>query len=191
MDYALFIDGLCVGVVEAKRGIKDVPGRLGQSKRYARHIQLAPDETRTDGPYLDGFRVPFRFVTNGRPYVKQLATKSGIWFWDARPGSGDPRALPEWFSPRDLTERLEQVTGNLAADADRELGVTGLRPYQNDAIVAVEAAGVALFQATVRSAISSLPFVSGLKSTATRKMARPTTVVTKIGPDRPIWWVVA
>jgi type I restriction enzyme R subunit len=140
VDYALFIDGLCVGVVEAKRGIKDVPGRLGQSKRYARHIQLAPDDARTDGPYLDGFRVPFLFVTNGRPYVKQLATKSGIWFWDARPGGGDSRALPEWFSPRDLTERLEQVTGNLAADADRELGVTGLRPYQNDAIVAVEAA---------------------------------------------------
>jgi hypothetical protein len=45
----------------------------------------------------------------------------------------------------------------------------------------------AKFQATVRSAISTLPFVSGLNSTATRKMAKPTTVVTKIGPDRPIW----
>src|SRR5207249_10060670 len=47
------------------------------------------------------------------------------------------------------------------------------------------------FQATVRSATSTLPFVSGLNSTATRKMAKPTTVVTRIGPDRPIWWVVA
>src|SRR3954454_19027346 len=40
------------------------------------------------------------------------------------------------------------------------------------------------FQATVRSATSTLPFVSGLNSTATRKMAKPTTVVTRIGPDR-------
>jgi len=43
------------------------------------------------------------------------------------------------------------------------------------------------FQATVRSATSTLPFVSGLNSTATRKMAKPTTVVTRIGPDKPIW----
>ena len=50
----------------------------------------------------------------------------------------------------------------------------------------------ALFQATVRSAgPSSLPFVSGLKSAATRKIAKPTTVVTKIKSDRAIWWVVA
>jgi hypothetical protein len=42
------------------------------------------------------------------------------------------------------------------------------------------------FQATVRSATSTLPFVSRLNSTATRKMAKPTTVVTRIGPDRPI-----
>jgi type I restriction enzyme R subunit len=139
VDYALFIDGRCVGVIEAKRGIKDVPGRLGQSKRYARDIQLAPDEA-MDGPFLDQFRVPFLFVTNGRPYVKQLATKSGIWFWHARPASGEPRALPEWFSPRDLKERLEQVTAEQQAEAELELGVTGLRPYQKEAMTAVEAA---------------------------------------------------
>jgi type I restriction enzyme R subunit len=142
VDYALFIDGRCVGVIEAKRGVKDVPGRLGQAKRYARDIRLTPDETSFGSPWmlgLDQFRVPFLFVTNGRPYVKQLATKSGIWFWDARPTGGEPRALPEWFSPRDLTERLEQ-TEDFHELAERELGVTGLRPYQNDAIAAVEAA---------------------------------------------------
>src|SRR5262249_35292765 len=46
-------------------------------------------------------------------------------------------------------------------------------------------------QATVRSATRTLPLVSGLNNTATRKMANPTTVVTRIGPDRLIWWVVA
>lgn len=143
VDYALFIEGRCVGVIEAKRGITDVPGRLGQAKRYARDITLTPDETLPASPWThdtERFRVPFTFATNGRPYVKQLETKSGIWFWDARPGGGPPRALVEWFSPRDLTERLEQVKTSPAAEADRELGIQGLRPYQNEAIATVEAA---------------------------------------------------
>src|SRR6185312_4402 len=107
VDYALFIDGRCAGVIEAKRGIADVPGRLGQAKRYARDIRLTPDETIPGSPWMQGldrFRAPFLFVTNGRPYVKQFETKAGIWFWDARPTGGNPRALPEWFSPQDLTE---------------------------------------------------------------------------------------
>ncbi|MBO4224744.1 hypothetical protein [Bradyrhizobium neotropicale] len=60
-------------------------------------------------------------------YAKQFATKSGIWFWDSRPTGGNPRALPEWFSPRDLAERLER-TEDFHELAERELGVTGLRP---------------------------------------------------------------
>lgn len=42
-DYALFVDGACVGVIEAKRGTTDVPGRLGQAQRYARDIELDID----------------------------------------------------------------------------------------------------------------------------------------------------
>jgi hypothetical protein len=38
-------------------------------------------------------------------------------------------------------------------------------------------------QATVRSATKTFPLVSGLRKTATRKMAKPTTVVTRIGPE--------
>lgn len=143
VDYALFIDGRCVGVIEAKREVRDVPGRLGQAKRYAIGIDLAPDELPEGGPWASGhdaFRVPFLFVTNGRPYVKQLETKSGIWFWDARPGQGEARALPEWFSPRDLVERLEQRTEEAERQAEHELGVAGLRPYQTDALKAVEQA---------------------------------------------------
>jgi len=142
VDYALFIEGRCVGVVEAKRGVTDVPGRLGQAKRYARDIRLEADELPQGASGVQGFdsfRVPFVFVTNGRPYVKQLATKSGIWFWDARPGAGEARALPEWFSPRDLEERLQQAI-DTGAFAERELGVTGLRSYQAEAITAVEEA---------------------------------------------------
>ena len=102
-DYALFIEGRCVGVIEAKRGVKDVPGRLGQSKRYARDVKLTPDESGSASPWINGlekFRVPFLFVTNGRPFVKQLATKSGIWFWDARPSQGEPRSTRVVLSAR-------------------------------------------------------------------------------------------
>ncbi len=143
VDYALFIEGQCVGVIEAKRSVKEVSGRLGQAKRYARDIQLTPDETLSGSPWprdADLFQVPFLFVTNGRPYVKQLETKSGIWFWDTRPSGGVPRALVDWFSPRDLIERLEQARDSFVEAAERELGVTGLRRYQNEAVNAVEAA---------------------------------------------------
>ena len=140
VDYALFVDGCCVGVIEAKRGTKDVPGRLSQAQRYARDIELDADALFAGGPWTDGdhrFRVPFMFATNGRPYVKQLATKSGIWFWNARTREM-PRALAEWFSPRDLIERLEQEVGDPSdIVAEREMGVSGLRPYQGQAVEAV------------------------------------------------------
>lgn len=143
VDYALFVDGRCLGVIEAKRGAVDVPGRLGQAQRYARDITIDIDALPPRGPWMDEdarYRVPFMFATNGRAYVKQLATKSGIWFWNARTGEA-PRPLAEWFSPRDLEERLEQQVGDdIRAVADCELGVTGLRPYQDQAIDAVDEA---------------------------------------------------
>jgi type I restriction enzyme R subunit len=81
------------------------------------------------------------FATNGRPFVKQLATKSGIWFWDARSTSGMPGALPEWFSPQDIEEKLAQ---DLDADqhglAEEPFDYAGLRPYQREAVEAIEAA---------------------------------------------------
>ncbi len=142
VDYALFIAGRCVGVIEAKRQSSDVPGRIGQAKRYARDIALTPDELPHGGPWTkneDRFRVPFVFATNGRAYVKQLSTKSGTWFWDARIPGDPPRALVEWFSPRDLEERLEQdIAAKPGIVGESHRGVTGLRPYQHDAITAVE-----------------------------------------------------
>src|SRR5690606_3931443 len=83
VDYALFCGLVCVGVVEAKRKAKDVPGHLLQSKRYAADITLHDGLDAPQGSPWGKYKVPFLFVTNGRPFLKQLATKSGIWFWDA------------------------------------------------------------------------------------------------------------
>jgi type I restriction enzyme R subunit len=66
VDYALFIEGRCVAVIEAKRGVKDVPGRLGQAKRYARDIKLTPDEISFDSPWIQGLdRDQVRYLVLG------------------------------------------------------------------------------------------------------------------------------
>jgi type I restriction enzyme R subunit len=142
-DYALFKDGLCLGIVEAKRSATTVPAALEQAKRYARTIVLGPDQLALDAPFAHGldesFRVPFVFATNGRPYMRQLETQSGIWTWDARWAANRPSALPDWFSPRDLAERLEQEIAP-AGFAEDPVDLPGIRPYQRAAITAIEAA---------------------------------------------------
>jgi type I restriction enzyme R subunit len=145
VDYALFVKGRCAGVIEAKKLGTDVPAVLEQTKRYARGIKLGADEIPVESPWQHGldaaYRVPFVFATNGRPFVKQLATKSGIWFWDARLATSAATALPEWFSPQDIEEKLSQ---DLDADrhglAEEPFDYAGLRPYQRDAVEAIEAA---------------------------------------------------
>ena len=81
-DYALFVGLTCVGVAEAKRKRKNVSAAIDQSERYARGFLFNAGEA-AGGPW-EAFRVPFLFATNGRPYLKQIETESGIWFRDAR-----------------------------------------------------------------------------------------------------------
>ena len=148
VDYALFIDERCVGVIEAKRENADVPAVLDQARRYAQTLRLASTELAPGAPYGGGwgegnsaYRTPFVFATNGRPYVKQLETKSGVWFWDARRPTNPQVALPEWFSPEDLQARLAQkLDGATEALAEEPFDYAGLRPYQRRAVEAIEQA---------------------------------------------------
>jgi type I restriction enzyme, R subunit len=81
-DYVLFVGLQPVAVVEAKRKTVDVSAALQQAKRYSRDVKLEPG---SDGFGTWGdFRVPFVFATNGRAYLRQLATRSGVWFCDVR-----------------------------------------------------------------------------------------------------------
>lgn len=140
VDYALFCGLACVGVIEAKRKAQDVPGVLQQAKRYAEDITLQEGLHAPDGSPWGKYRVPFLFATNARPYLKQLATKSGIWFWDARLGEA-ARPLQDWYTPKGLLGRLEQDLDAANARLRTEpLSYLGLRDYQEDAIRAVEAA---------------------------------------------------
>ncbi|MFW5680125.1 MAG: type I restriction-modification system endonuclease, partial [Pseudomonadota bacterium] len=142
-DYALFAGTTCVGVVEAKRRRRSVPAALQeQAHRYARGFTPSPETALPVGSPWAGFKIPFAFAANGRPYLKQLETASGIWFRDCRLASNLARALTDWPTPEGL---LGQLDVDRAA-AQAELQATPfdfgfpLRDYQQRAIQAVEAA---------------------------------------------------
>jgi type I restriction enzyme R subunit len=106
-DYALFIDLKLVAIIEAKAEHKDVAAVIdGQCKTYPKFIKAEHQEYVMDrwGEY----QVPFTFATNGKPYLEQLRTKSGIWFLDLRQKTNRPEPLRGWFSPLGLTELLNR-----------------------------------------------------------------------------------
>ena len=82
-DYALFAGLQVLAVVEAKRRSKDVSGAIDQAKRYSRGFKVWGNELLLGGPWGE-FKVPFVFATNGREFLQQVRTKSGIWFCDLR-----------------------------------------------------------------------------------------------------------
>ncbi len=139
-DYALFAGTTLVGVVEAKRQRKNVSAALTQSERYSKGIKLGVEGVFAGGPW-DEFKVPFLFATNGRPYLKQIETESGIWFRDARHKTNIARPLTDWFTPEGLRAELDIDR----AKADEALKTEPfnfgfpLRPYQKAAIEAIEA----------------------------------------------------
>ena len=145
-DYALFIGLQLVGIIEAKAAHKDIPSVIDfQGKDYPRNIRSA------DAQYQIGtwgnYKVPFTFATNGRPYLEQYKTKSGIWFLDLRTPSNVPKALRGWMSPENLLELLgkDNEAGNRALkqmpfDLLRDKDGLNLRDYQLRAIQAAEQA---------------------------------------------------
>ncbi|MEH7223742.1 type I restriction-modification system endonuclease [Bacillus sp. JJ1566] len=136
-DYALFLGLKFVGIIEAKRQSKNIPSDIEQAKNYARLVEKKGDEIVLE-PYGDYF-VPFLFATNGRPYFKQFEEKSGIWFLDARKATNHPRSLKGWYSPQGLKELLKQDIDQANKKLhDEALDYLNLRPYQQDAINAVE-----------------------------------------------------
>jgi type I restriction enzyme R subunit len=141
-DYVLFIGLTPVAVVEAKRKNIDVSGALQQAKRYSRTFsptadtELSAENWGSDGSY----RVPFAFSSNARPFLRQLATKSGIWFCDLRRADNLGHPLDGWYTPEGLTALIKRDE----AKAHAQLAETPfnygfpLRHYQQEAILAVE-----------------------------------------------------
>lgn len=145
-DYALFVGLQLVGIVEAKKANIDIPSVIDyQCKDYAQLIKPEHNEYMIKQWGL--YKVPFVFATNGRKYLKQIETKSGIWFLDLRNNSNAPKALQGWISPQGIMELLEKdissanaTLQNTPFDLLRDPDGLNLREYQIRAIEAAEKA---------------------------------------------------
>lgn len=145
-DYALFAGLKLVGIVEAKPNYKDVSAMIAvQCKDYATSIKSEHSEYVIS--QWGEYQVPFLFATNGRKYLKQLETKSGIWFLDTRRKDNIPKALQNWKSPQGLLEDLEKDIANAnqklaetSYDLLKDKDGLNLREYQIRAVEATEKA---------------------------------------------------
>jgi len=145
-DYALFIGLKLVAIIEAKAEHKDIPSVIDyQCKDYPRNIRAVDAEYQV-GAWGD-YKVPFTFATNGRQYLEQYKTKSGIWFLDLREPSNAPKALRGWMSPTGIEELMakdieakNQALKTMSYDLLRDRDGLNLREYQLRAIQAAESA---------------------------------------------------
>ena len=122
-DYALFVGGRLLGIVEAKKVTVSPQNVLEQAKRYARGVFDAAGE-------WNGLRVPFLYASNG----------AIIWHLDTRTKKLVSRQLSDFNTPEALEARFAQdasAAGSYLLDTLPEQ-IAKLRPYQRDCIVAVE-----------------------------------------------------
>ena len=122
-DYALFVDGQFLGIIEAKKVTVNPQNVLEQAKRYAAGA--------SDGSgNWDGLRVPFLYATNGEI----------IWFLDTRPSKRISRQVGNFHTADALAAKF----GNEAKSAADWLldtppeRIERLRDYQRKSILAVE-----------------------------------------------------
>ena len=87
-DYALFVRGQFLGVIEGKRVGVNPQNALEQAKRYSRGATMHGSGN------WNGFRVPFLFATNGEI----------IWFTDVRRDQPVSRPLAQFHTPAALAE---------------------------------------------------------------------------------------
>jgi type I restriction enzyme R subunit len=88
-DYALFLDGKPVGIVEAKKLSLGPQNVLTQAERYSKGL----GETGFDHR---GFKAPFLYSTNGEV----------VWFHDVRPRKACSRRVKTFHTPVALREKL-------------------------------------------------------------------------------------
>ena len=125
-DYALFIGLRCVAMIEAKRRRKNVMNAIAQAERYAKGYSAEV--------------VPFVFATNGRGFLKQLETESGIWFHDRRKSTNHSRALTDFYTPDGLEALLKMDRETAHEDLKNTSFNFGfdLYPHQRAAIEKIE-----------------------------------------------------
>jgi type I restriction enzyme R subunit len=118
-DYALFVQGQLLGLIEAKKVALDPYNVLEQAKRYARGVRGA-------GRW-DGYGVPFLYASNGET----------VWYLDVRGDRPTSRRLANFHSADALDELFAHP---VRADwfAAHPVNIPRLRDYQREAVEAVE-----------------------------------------------------
>jgi type I restriction enzyme, R subunit len=124
-DYALFVKGRLLGVVEAKKVAVGAQNVLEQAKRYSRGVFNGIGNWR-------GYRVPFLYSTNGE----------NIYFLDVRGELNIFREIASFHTADALTEMFEhdQAGSYTRLQNTRIELIERLRPYQKKAIAATESA---------------------------------------------------
>lgn len=146
VDYALFLGLNMVGMVEGKKIGEDVSTVIDmQCRDYASHVK--PEHAHYTMGQWGEYSVPFVFASNGRGYVEQLRTLSGIWMRDLRCASNPAKALRGWMSPENMEQILQKEiesanTGlkNMSFDLLTDKEGLNLRYYQLKALQKVEEA---------------------------------------------------
>jgi type I restriction enzyme, R subunit len=123
-DYALFVNGKLLGIIEAKKYGVGAQNVLEQAKRYAKGVVHSIGRW---GEYM----VPFLFSSSGEQ----------VYFIDVRNKINTSRSLQDFYSPHALWEFFNRDTKQSESWLRQtQIDNPYLRPYQKKAIAAVEKA---------------------------------------------------
>ncbi len=123
-DYALFVNGKLLGIIEAKKVSVSPQNVLEQAKRYSKGAFSGPGN-------WGGYRVPFLYSTNGEV----------IWYLDCRSDKNLSRRIAHFHTADALVEFFEaDPAKGLQWLKDTPVDIEDLRPYQKEAIEGIESA---------------------------------------------------
>lgn len=122
-DYALFVQGQLLGIIEAKRVSVGAASPMEQAKRYSRGVEETLGEWRK-------YRVPFLYSTNGEL----------IYFLDVRKRENQRRQLSCYHTHQALWDKFRRNTeaAELWFQQTPVEEIKRLRDYQVEAIRAME-----------------------------------------------------
>jgi len=123
-DYALFVKGKLLGIIEAKKVSVGSQNVLEQAKRYARGASVGEGNWR-------GYKVPFLYSTNGEL----------VFYLDVREEKNISRKISSFHTPAALEQHFHDEARNLSYfRRDPAQDFPRLRPYQVGAITSIEKA---------------------------------------------------
>lgn len=121
-DYALFVEGKLLGIIEAKKLSVGAQNAMEQAKRYAKGV------VHSIGSW-NGFMVPFLYSSNGEL----------VFYLDVRGEQNLSRTIADFHTPQALKElyaRNDETAFNWFLRNENKN--PRLRPYQKNAIDAIE-----------------------------------------------------